>query len=354
MRIGNFYIEFYNARKHRPVVYGLDHFGGWDRDCRPFATADVQSLLMMISNRIANVVWNSKPELLVFKDLFAFVHDNALRMLLKFFYDGFVRIDISNPADIRFAGETRREDYELTEYNVVTVFDSIYKATGRTRSENLRPHIDMLNTVNDSDLNLIMNYGAMGVLSPDNGVRTDGYFDDKQVEEIQEDYRKKYGVRFGRWALLITRRPVKFQPIQLPIKELELNEKRKSALAELLQYMNIPKELHAMFESAKYANRNEAELDMYGNCVTAWAWKFTEVIRECYAKIRLNDHDGISYPALPDVWFDIVGVPALHEAQQKEKEKAREELKMWRELKAEMPEKAAEIDQRIESIIENL
>lgn len=358
MRIGRWNIEFYNTRKHRPVVYGIDHLAGGDRLCRPFADADIQSLLMMITNRMRNVEWNSDPEFMVVGDYARFLHENVLRVMLMFFYDGYVLIDTRDPFRPRFAEDCPDWEWRSESWrdlrDIVAVYDDVYKIHGRTRAEILRPHIDMLNTVNDSDLNLIMNYGAMGILSPENSTHTDGYLDEGQVEQIQKDYREKYGVRFGKWALLITRNPVKFQPITLPIKELELNEKRKSALAELLQYMNIPKELHSQFESAKYANRNEAELDMYGNCVTSWAWKYTEIIRRCYDTIRLNKDRDIHYPAAIDIWFDIVGVPALQEAQWTEKQKAREELAMWRELRAEMPERADYIDKRINDIIENM
>lgn len=353
MKIFGWNIEFYNPRRHAPVIYGVDRFVVGDRPCRPFATADIQGVLMMITNRMRNVVYQSDPQYLVLDEVFKFLHDNALAILLKFFYDGEVVLDVSDPFHPRFV-ENSEKCKELRESDLVWVLDEVFRTTGKTRSQTLAPQIEMLNTVNDSDLNLIMNYGAMGILSPENSAQTDGYLDDDQVDEIQKDYREKYGVRFGRWALLITKRPVKFQRIDLPIKELELSEKRKTAIAEILQYMNVPKELHAFFDSAKYANRNEAELDMYSNTVTAWAWVFVEIARRCYERIRLNDRGNVGYPAAIDIWFDIVGVAALQEAQQKEKEKAREELKMWQELKAQMPERADEINERIEDLIENL
>lgn len=353
MRIGNLYFGFYNVRRHRPSVSGIDHFITGDRTCRPFADADIQAILMMISDRMRNVVWQSSPEFDVCRRLFEFLHCNAFAMLLKFFYDGEVLVDVSEPFNPRFWRGEPRERLTDEDRNIVRVLDEVYRTTGRTRAEWLRPHIDMLNTVNDSDLNLILNYGAMGVLSPENSARTDGYLDDDEVKKIQDDYRSKYGIRFGKWALLITRTPVKFQRIDLSIKELELTEKRKGAIAEILQYMNVPKELHAMFESAKYANRNEAELDMYGNCVTSWAWVFTHIAKRCYERIRLNDRK-VGYPAAIEMWFDIIGVPALQEAQWNEKTKAREELAMWLEMRGVMPEKADTINERIEHLIETL
>lgn len=351
MRIGRWNIEFYNTRKHQPVIYGIDHLAGWQRDCRPFARSDIQAALMMITNRLQNIYFSSDKDFQVLTSLFEFLKANALRLLLSLFYDGTVELSIADPFNVKFVTDGERIKDER---HIVRIYDNIYKATGKTQAQNLAPQIELLNVTNDSDLNLIMNYGAMGILSPENSSRTDGYLDEQQVTEIQDDYRTKYGVRFGKWALLITRTPVKFQRIDLPIAELELSAKRKDAIACILQYLNIPKELHAMFESAKYANRNEAELDIYTNCITSWANKFIEIAQMCYSQIALYNNLGITYPQDVELWFDIIGVPALNEKQYIEKQRVREELQMWQELKVAMPEKADVCNMRIENLIEQL
>jgi len=349
--------EFYNVRRHAPVISGIDHLAWPDRDCRPFAYCDLMSAIKMITDRMRNADFNaavdgSTVEFAATEKLAEFVKDNRLRVIMELFNEGAVCIDVRDPYEPRFLGEDEiGRDWDGG--GIVTVLDDIYKATGKTMRETLRPHLDMLNTVNDSDLNLILNYGAMGILSPENSANSDGAISEKGKEELQDEYQKRYGARFGRWAVLITRQPVKFQRIDLPIKELELNEKRKSAMASVLQFLNIPKELHAMFESAKYANRNEAELDMYSNCVASWCQKFCEIEDACYTEIRKAD-DVVGYPAGVDFYFDFVGVYALQAAQYEEKAKAREELAMWRELRAEMPEKADTIDKRINDLIESL
>lgn len=352
-------VEFYNVRRHAPVLSGIDHLAWPDRDCRPFAYCDLLSAIKMITDRMRNAEFNAAVdgtviEFAATEKLAEFVKDNRLRIIMSLFNEGAVTIDVRDPYDPRFLGD------EETEYlkdwdgrGIVTVMDDIYRSTGKTMRETLRPHLDMLNTVNDSDLNLILNYGAMGILSPENSANSDGVLSEKNKEELQDEYQKRYGVRFGRWAVLITRQPVKFQRIDLPIKELELNEKRKAAMASVLQFLNIPKELHAMFESAKYANRNEAELDMYSNCVASWCEKFCKIEDRCYNEIRKAD-DVVGYPAGVDFYFDFAGVYALQAAQYEEKVKAREELAMWRELLAEMPEKAEVIDKRIDDLIESL
>lgn len=356
-RLFGYNFEFYNVRRHAPVISGIDHLAWPDRDCRPFAYCDLLSAVKMITDRMRNADFNAAVdgttvEFAATEKLAEFMKDNRLRVIMSLFNEGAVTIDVRDPYEPRFLGdEELGRDYDGG--GIVTVLDDVYRSTGKTMRETLRPHLDMLNTVNDSDLNLIMNYGAMGILSPENSQHSDGVISEKGKEELQDEYQRRYGVRFGRWAVLITRQPVKFQRIDLPIKELELNEKRKSEMASVLQFLNIPKELHAMFESAKYANRNEAELDMYSNCVAAWCQKFCEIEDKCYTEIRKTDNV-VGYPAGVDFYFDFAGVYALQAAQYEEKVKAREELAMWRELRAEMPEKADVIDKRIDDLIESL
>lgn len=360
MRIGNWYIEFYNVRRHRPTVYGVDWLSVRGEDCRPFAKADVLGVLRMIADRLGNVVYNTEvggvgTEFQVLQSLYRFIRDNRLRIVREMIYNGCVNVYVGDPFCIRFAEdvETLDKAHIREDEEVVTVLEDVYRTTGGTIAETLKPHMDLLNAVNDSDLNLILNYGAMGVISPESSPLSDGFLDDDGKKEIQEEYRKKFGLTFGKWAVMITRRPVKYQRIELPIAQLQLNEKRKVALATILQFLNVPKELHAMFESAKYANRNEAELDMYGNCVSAWAGKMVEIIDRCYTRIRANKPK-MGYPAGVEVYFDIVGVPALQEAQWKEKQKARDELKMWQELLMSAPDKADLIRKRINDLIDSL
>ena len=353
MRIGRLNIEFYNPRRHYMWTEGLGTLGFREEAMRPFAKADVAGTLKMISDRLRNAEYHAEVEYELTKALFAFLRRDRAAIMRLFFWEGLVRIDMSDPFRPRLVGEGC-ENRDLREWQVVTVVDEIYRTYGKTRAEILGPQIAMLDTVNNADLNLLKNYGAMGLLSPENSAHADGYLDDEEKAKIQEEYRRQYGITFGRWGILITRNPVKFQKIDLPIKELELVEKRKVALASILQFMNIPKELHAMFESAKYANRNEAELDMYGNCVSAWAESFTWIARRCYHWARKHDTYGIGYVADNDMWFDFVNVPALQEAQLTERMAAREELQMWREMLVAMPERADYINQRIDDLIERI
>ena len=340
MRIFNYNFEFYRVRKHNGG--GISGFLGGDRSFRPFADADVLSVLSMISNRLYNVVFKYERNNITMARLAAKLHENCAAIVQHLFFEGSVSYDIINGC---FTFENVERLHNVEEKNIVAIVDDVFFNTGKTKAETLRPYIDLLNCVNDSDLNLIMNYGAMGVVSPENSSRADGYLDDKEVERIEGDYYKKFGARFGKWALMITRNPVKYQKIDLPIAELQLGERRKTAIAAILQFLDVPKELHSLFENAKYANRNEAELEFYGSTISRYAELCCELLRKVWNTISFSKND---------VWFDFVNVPSLQSAKHREMLAANEELEVLKKLKEEIPDRAEEIDKRINDLFDRL
>lgn len=354
-RLGDWNFAFYNVRRHRPSI-NLDswEFDGlrFHCDCIAFAVTDVLSIEQMVSNRMSNVVYHSKIEYYEVNKLFEFVQRNTLKIILKLFFDGYFAYSISESRIVDIDEDTIERI--SVDKDIVVFVDPFFKAYDKTQKIALTPYLEMLDTVNNADLNLLKNYGAMGVLSPESTQFQDGVLDDKAKEELHKEYDKTHGITFGKWALLITKQSVKFTPINLPVKDLELSAKRKEALAEILQFLNIPKELHAMFDSAKYTNRNEAELDMYGNKITATANMMLDFVRKVYAKLSRRTIDGKQIYLPNEFWFDIVNVPALQDAQQKEREAAREELKFWQEMRGAMPEKVEEINERIEDLMERI
>ena len=62
---------------------------------------------------------------------------------------------------------------------------------GQTDLQFLEDKIKYLNTVNSSDYNLIENYGAMGMVTPESDGVMGQELDDEAIEVLQEKYRKK-------------------------------------------------------------------------------------------------------------------------------------------------------------------
>lgn len=357
-RLFGYNFEFYRPNIHREGFYGLDFDGIGGRDCLPFADGEIKSVLMMITNRMANAEWHAaegdpsegKDNLIAVADLFDMVERYALLIVWRMFHNGFCDFDAYTFLPVGIEDrltESLPEEWRGVE-RLVRVYDDVYENTGKTRSQLLAPSLSMLDTVNNSDLNLIDNYGAMGVLSPENSANSDGVLSDKNKKELQDEYRKVYGVKFGKWALMISRQAVKFLPIRLPIAELDLPGKRKAAVSSILQALDIPKELHALFESAKFLNMQEAERSMYSSCVTHWCDVMVRVMHDLYDRHRL--YSATRYPD-NEFWFDFVGVPALQESQAAEARRTQETIDWLLGMLDKWPEQKEYIKKRINDLI---
>lgn len=338
---------FYNVKEHRREIYDWDfdhiRFGG---ETLPFADCDIYSILGMVSDRMANVEYHAGVEYIAVKRIFDAIARDRRKIVARLFFDGYVFYSIEE-------GRFVECDDERAKFGgVVKLLDDVYRTTGYTQAEHLHPYLTLLDTVNNADVNLLRNYGAMGVLSPENSQFQDGVFDEQDKDELTKDYYKSHGITFGKWGLMITKKPVKFTAINMPIEALHISEKRKEAVAGILQFVNVPKELHALFENSKYSNRNEAELDMYGNKITSMANMMLRFARRIYDEVRKRNRE-IGYVD-NEFWFDIVNVPAIQQAQLTEKMAAREELKFWNEMKAVMPENLDYINQRIEDLLNRI
>ena len=344
----NFYL--FNRNKKR-----IDfNFYSPKRDERNFAKSDLVSIMLMVINRLNNVQFHANIDYIETNNIFYFLKRNALQIMQRLFYDGYIILNTETYTfrTVNYKTENYQNSIMTIELyeNEICYIDSKYQSEGQTGRMILSPYIDFLNTVNNADCNIIQNYGALGVISPESTSMTDGYMDSDDKKELQTEYNDTHGLTFGKWSIMISKRPIKFTQINLPIDSLQLSDKRKNALAEILQYFNIPKELHALFENSKYSNRNEAELDMYTNTVSAFACNLIDIAELVYEQKKSEK----PYLKENEFWFDVVGVPAIAEAQYNDKLRAKEELNFWKEAKIEMPEEADYINKRIKNLIENL
>lgn len=341
MRIGKLNISFYNPKKHRQGV--MPEIDGTAAALIPFAAADLSACVNMIAARLHNAKFASDVPYNAMRRIIDLFAANWLVLTKTLVEDGFTFIDCAN--------------LKLTDkasLSTVAVIDNHYRMTGASQMEAMRPYLSMLDTVVNADLNLTKNYGALGILSPTNSSLSDGFIDEEERERMMDDYNRTYGTTFGKWSLLVTRQDVKFQPISLPVAALELTDKRRNALSSILQFLNIPKELHASFENAKYANRQEAERDMYANCVTSWAEFYATAMEEVFAKYA-ELHPEAGYRRRAEVWFDFVGVPALASSAAEDRERAMSEYDFWQKVAQSDDERLKETAaDRLRNIVENL
>lgn len=348
--------NFISNKKSSKRVETIPTFVGGNRSVLCFSRSEILDCQKKITDRLSNAVISAKTDFLECKNIISFVNDNRLQILQRMFTDGYVIINTRG--DYGFCNDHQRRmrnvdgdiTFELMSSEVVIVSET-FKATGHSDKYFLSDKIKYLDTINSSDFNLIENYGAMGIVSPESDSSIAGAeFTDEDIENLQESYAKHYGVKFGKWSLMFVPRPTKFNPINLPISSLQLSEKRIYILRSIFETFGIPKELSAYFENSTYANRDAAELDFYSGTITKWANVMVDIVSLMYNKIREEK----TYLTANEFWFDFVGVLALQKEQQKQKQTAREEFDFWQKVKREAPEMSETANNRIKTLIENL
>ncbi len=324
--------DFLRPRKHN-YVCDLNIVGPHFSNPYPFARADIEGLLTMIESRLLNAVYYTSFESIYFRRSVNYLRNNMLGILKKLFEEGEIVMQID------------RLDEPLVVKSPYTV------KTGDVMQDTLRPYLRLLDIVMNATLNLTENYGALGILSPTNSSLSDGFIDEGTRKELLEEYNRVHGVTLGKWNLLVTKQDVKFQPINLPIEALNLSERRRDALSSILQFLNIPKELHSAFENSKYSNRSEAERDCYNNCISTWARFFCNVIERLYEKHNKPD----SMPKTINVWFEFENVSALSEMKAVDFETAKNNYEFWKALEGDTdPEISQMAKTRIKEILNTL
>ena len=335
-----FSVDYYNTRKERLL----------------FSQSEILDCQKQITDRLGNVSFFSKVEYAETKKIFDFLQDNRLQIVKRLFYDGYIVIDAKKLEFADLTGRTISHTYgdrlqiplEDTECAYVS---ETFESTGLSDYHFLKDKIRFLDAVNSSDFNLIENYGAMGIVSPEtDGSMAGAEFTEDDVKDLQERYQKHYGISVGKWSLMFVPRPTKYSPIQLPIAALQLSEKRKYAIQCIYSALGIPKEIGVYFDNSTYENRRQAELDFYNGTISKWANTFVKIAEVIYQK----DMELYSEYLKNEFWFRFVDVAVLQEANKLQKETATIEIDFWEGIISKYPEYAETAKKNIKDLIESL
>lgn len=146
------------------------------------------------------------------------------------------------------------------------LYDPAFLNFKATKNQIALPYFCALNSKIDADCTLTQTYGAMGILTPKD---TTGMvsFEPEDRENIQREYLENYGAVRGRWKMLITPRPMEFQPINLPIKDLDLASGIERNIKSICGLYGLPYELLPMSGQSTYANRAEAQKEFKENTI---------------------------------------------------------------------------------------
>lgn len=300
MKIGNWNIQLIknsnlqNTNLGNASLFGKNAFGDLNLLTNyKFADVILYQIIKKITTAMTGVVWTfagSDNVVLSYRLKTLFEKKFSL-IYKKLFFDGLAVFAVDfNTNDIILLD---KEDYRIVHkriellnycnYRHFVIHSDTFMIFGKTdydTCKDLFKHIDnLMNAINATTENL----GAMGVLSPESTAGVMSKLGDKEKEAIQKDWRENYGLKVGKWSIMISNTPTKFQQINLPIKDLELSEKLKNAIQILAGYLEVPYELISTSANSTYANRFDArDGELLGLTCAAYANKLFDLAKEIY------------------------------------------------------------------------
>jgi hypothetical protein len=302
MRIGKFEIKLLRNDNAQSVVSGNSRalivgnsFGNLNLLTNyKFADVILFQIIKKITTAMSGVVWTfsgtdngvlgyrlkimfEKKFALIYKKMF---FDGVAVFAVNYQTDDLILLD---DTDYKIIDGKINVESKLRDYRIFTLYSDTYAIFGKTdlyTCKDMFLYIEnLLNAINATTENL----GAMGVLSPETTAGVMSKLGDKEKEAIQKDWRENYGLKIGKWSIMISNTPTKFQQINLPIKDLELSQKLKDAIQILAGYLEVPYELIATSANSTYANRFDArDGELLGMTCVSYANKLFDLAKEIY------------------------------------------------------------------------
>lgn len=274
LSIKNTHTESVVSGNSKALITGSNMFGNLNLLTNyKFADIVLYQIIEKILNAMSGIVWTFEgvENLILRTKLKTLFEKKFPEIYKKMYFNGFAVFAVNYKAnDVMLLNDgftvnadgVIKLDAQYNDYRCFVLFSKKYSVFGKTDFEickDMYLHVDnLMNAINATTENL----GAMGILTPEAISGVMAKFGDKEKERVQKEWSEKYGLKVGKWSILITPIPTKFQQINLPIKDLELQAKLENAVKLLAGYHQVPYELLAMSGQSTYANREEARKEL--------------------------------------------------------------------------------------------
>lgn len=151
--------------------------------------------------------------------------------------------------------------------------------------------------------------GAIGMLSGDakDGDGGTAPFNLKEFEKIQNEYQRGYGLNSSQMKILMTRYPMKWQPMTYPTKDLMLFEEVDSNMMKVIDLYGMNQNLFSFQKGATISDSGtkmfEAERQAYQNTIIPECEDDMNAMSEWFGLHKKNEY----------LTLDFSHVPALHQ-----------------------------------------
>lgn len=136
---------------------------------------------------------------------------------------------------------------------------------GKSRIEGLEKDIMNILVAKDATLSLNTDRGALGIISPD-GKDAAGpiQYLPKDKKDLNEEFRKAYGITYGKPKAIISNKSIKWNPISFNTKDLMLLEGIKEAIERICEAFFFPTQLYG---NSTFNNQDAAWKQLYQDAV---------------------------------------------------------------------------------------
>lgn len=138
----------------------------------------------------------------------------------------------------------------------------------RSRVSRLEYPITLTTAILEAETTLIQNKGAIGIVSGGqeiNGMQVP--MTDDAKEELQLEFRTKYGLTREQWQLIFSREQITYTPIVFNSADLQLKETLLDAIKQISEGLHYPFILTAFSDQSTYNNIPAAEKRLYQDLI---------------------------------------------------------------------------------------
>lgn len=164
------------------------------------------------------------------------------------------------------------KNYDIDGEDILVIKDGLtaktepgYLGLPKSKVEGLDYFISNICAAMEADNVLLKKKGPLGVFSYDQKPDIAGYtpMDKDEKDELQQELNR-YGLTFGQLQYIISKSPIKWNPMSFNVEELKTKETIRMGIDGICDRMGYPAELMSG-KNATYENRSSAEKYLYQN-----------------------------------------------------------------------------------------
>lgn len=298
--------EIKNSVNAVPYSFAQQWFGFQNVTRRRYADAYLWMILNKIFAGIRNVNFHANEKSFEndTKELCEFLDTNVDVMLWWLWSFGYIVVSLDKNGALYIPQQSSLMFDTLgniTNYDIVYYSDK-YRFSRKSDFAIIKENIDNLDSLKNADSHIINSLGALGILCGKGVPMNYG-----EKEDLQKEMRENYGITDKKFNIFFSSQEIDFKQINLPIADLQINEKIREELKFLAGYFNVPYDLIPFSGQSTYANQRQAIIDFYRNCISPLAEVVLKIGRYVIKKDRslLIPSDALT--------FSIDNVPELED-----------------------------------------